>query len=222
MTKFTKSLFAAAALTAAMGAQAATSASISVPKTITIIDVEENPGSISFAQFDSNLGKLTSVQFELFSTLQGSVTLRNNSASAVSVGYGVKAGADVVATLAGKSVTTGNWINPTFSLVGGESTNYTVNPVTTSQTLTFSLPSDLSGFVGNSTVSAVLSAESLQKLTAGGSASLGTDLTVDGYAVVTYTYDVAAVPEPETYAMLLAGLGLVGAMARKRKEKTAA
>jgi hypothetical protein len=32
-----------------------------------------------------------------------------------------------------------------------------------------------------------------------------------------YTYDVAAVPEPETYAMLLAGLGLVGAIARRRK-----
>jgi hypothetical protein len=28
---------------------------------------------------------------------------------------------------------------------------------------------------------------------------------------------VAAVPEPETYAMLLAGLGLVGAIARRRK-----
>ena len=32
----------------------------------------------------------------------------------------------------------------------------------------------------------------------------------------TLTYTVAAVPEPETYAMLLAGLGLVGAIARKR------
>ena len=28
---------------------------------------------------------------------------------------------------------------------------------------------------------------------------------------------VSPVPEPETYAMLLAGLGLVGAMARRRK-----
>ena len=32
-----------------------------------------------------------------------------------------------------------------------------------------------------------------------------------------YQLTVAAVPEPETYAMLLAGLGLIGAMARRRK-----
>ncbi len=33
---------------------------------------------------------------------------------------------------------------------------------------------------------------------------------------------VSAVPDPETYAMLLAGLGLVGFMVRRRKNKTAA
>ena len=31
-------------------------------------------------------------------------------------------------------------------------------------------------------------------------------------------YEVASVPEPETYAMMLAGLGLVGAVARRRKQ----
>lgn len=38
-------------------------------------------------------------------------------------------------------------------------------------------------------------------------------------AVIDYGMDfnVSAVPEPETYAMLLAGLGLVGVMARRRK-----
>ena len=38
-----------------------------------------------------------------------------------------------------------------------------------------------------------------------------------GYAFVVRDGDVAAVPEPETYAMLLVGLGLVGAMARRWK-----
>ncbi len=34
---------------------------------------------------------------------------------------------------------------------------------------------------------------------------------------MTVNFNVTAVPEPETYAMLLAGLGLVGAIARRRK-----
>ena len=32
---------------------------------------------------------------------------------------------------------------------------------------------------------------------------------------------VAAVPEPETYAMLLAGLGMIGAAVKRRKAKQA-
>ena len=32
---------------------------------------------------------------------------------------------------------------------------------------------------------------------------------------------VQAIPEPETYAMLLAGLGLLGFVARRRKQRTA-
>ncbi len=35
-------------------------------------------------------------------------------------------------------------------------------------------------------------------------------------------FTVAAIPEPETYAMMLAGLGLMGFMARRRKQKPAA
>jgi hypothetical protein len=46
---------------------------------------------------------------------------------------------------------------------------------------------------------------------------LGT-VDVGGYSVATY---VSAVPEPETYAMLLAGLGLIGTMVKRRKAQPA-
>jgi len=35
-------------------------------------------------------------------------------------------------------------------------------------------------------------------------------------------FTVNAIPEPETYAMMLAGLGLMGFVARRRKQKVAA
>jgi hypothetical protein len=51
--------------------------------------------------------------------------------------------------------------------------------------------------------------------TSGNTKSLG--LTAfNGYASVTYTY-AQPVPEPETYAMLLGGLALMGVVARRRK-----
>jgi PEP-CTERM motif len=36
-----------------------------------------------------------------------------------------------------------------------------------------------------------------------------------------YISAVTPVPEPETYAMMLAGLGLMGTIARRRKNKNA-
>ncbi len=37
------------------------------------------------------------------------------------------------------------------------------------------------------------------------------------YALAVLPGDVAAIPEPETYAMMLAGLGLIGLMRRRRR-----
>ena len=45
--------------------------------------------------------------------------------------------------------------------------------------------------------------------------------TAAGVAYDHFNFNIAAVPEPETYAMLLAGLGLMGTVARRRKAKQA-
>jgi hypothetical protein len=50
----------------------------------------------------------------------------------------------------------------------------------------------------------------------------GNDFAVDDiYFGTNSTVNVGLVPEPETYAMMLAGLGLIGSIARRRKAKQA-
>jgi len=214
MTKFTKTLFAAAAMTVAFGAQAATKQTTPII-TSAIQDVESNGGSLSFAQFNASLGKLTSVEFELFNTIYGTIDIKNKALSGST--FTIHTGGDLTASLAGQTVTSGNWINPSFTLAAGASQHSDVAATTTSKALTFNLPADLSAFIGGGTYSASLAGVSAQALTSGGNAKYGTDILMDGYAKVTYTYEVAPVPEPETYAMLLAGLGLMGVVARRRK-----
>lgn len=66
--------------------------------------------------------------------------------------------------------------------------------------------------------------------TAGGVAFSGTAKSIDfggtanqtGYDNITFGSATPAIPEPETYAMMLAGLGLMGFLARRRKQKEAA
>ncbi|MDO9197684.1 FxDxF family PEP-CTERM protein [Rhodoferax sp.] len=57
---------------------------------------------------------------------------------------------------------------------------------------------------------------------AAGTYSLRTDGLVGGTNFIGAQFTVTAVPEPETFAMLLAGLGLVGALARRRNKNLAA
>ena len=54
---------------------------------------------------------------------------------------------------------------------------------------------------------------------AAGTYQMAVSGNVAGFGAAFAQYTVTAVPEPETYAMLLAGLGLMGTIARRRKNK---
>jgi len=112
-------------------------------------------------------------------------------------------------------------ISGTYS-AAGKSTGVQVAEVTKTLTVTSSVDSSLfSYFTGTGTVdgkfalSAVSNAESPSGITA--------DFLTKAQGLggtITYDYTVAAVPEPETYGMLLLGLGVV-AFAAKRKARSA-
>lgn len=213
MKNYAKTLFAAAGMTVALAAQAGT---VEVTSN-TAVNIEEFDGDLAIAKFDGALGTLTSVKFELFNNLYGSVYVSNDGPGTdnFTVIAGGQVDGDVLGTLLSVS---GSSTQVFADLPAGSSGDVTLTPWTVSNSLTLSSASALAAFTGaGQTYHALLSGWSSADTSGSGNATYTPYVYMDGYAKVTYTYETAPVPEPETYAMLLAGLGLVGAIARRRK-----
>jgi hypothetical protein len=216
MKNLTTTIFATAALTLALGASAAT---VQLPTitTATAYDVEYNGGDLSFDKFNPSLGNLTSVQFELFNTVNGSIYVSNDALSGAPATFTITTGGQLDSAVGGGTLSTLATTTKVFTLAAGADSTLTLDPWTTTNSVTINSAGQLGAFTGPGTYHALLSGWSSDSLSGTGNASYFTNITMDGYAKVTYTYTTLPVPEPETYAMLLAGLGLVGAIARRRK-----
>lgn len=92
----------------------------------------------------------------------------------------------------------------------------TLGSVTFSSASVGSLGGDLDASAAGFSFKNVLAGSYLVK--ASGSVSGG---QLPNFAVIGANYTVTPVPEPETFAMLLAGLGLMGAIARRRNKSAA-
>lgn len=225
MKKTIKVAVAAALMTMGAAASAA-----SVSHTTTIIDITHltSSSSLGFAGFDVGLGTLTSVEYTFKNTISGTVRGENTSNKAQTVN--LSSGAMLTLNIASLSpISVASVYSTTANLTAydgtrdyggtsGVTTPFGNQVVTTSSGLLTSSAAlaAVTGGSVNASVSGVFLGQGSGNVSFRGNSIVNTEVTV------TYNYTPAPVPEPETYAMLLAGLGLVGAVVAKRKAKKAA
>lgn len=214
LNKIAQALFVAGCLVSATASAATqTFTSNVVASTQTDLAAELN-----FAQFNASLGTLTSVKFDLFADVSGKVDLTNYNDAAITVPV---------------SLSVNVWLNrPDHSTlvlfsapllnqdatIDGNGTLTLSNAYTLSNSASYNGAGDLSLFTGNGSVATLFAAKAFTQ--ANGDGVESDFLTkVGGYGKVTYTYNAAPVPEPETYGMLLAGLALVGVAAKRKSRK---
>ena len=149
--------------------------------------------------------------------IDGSAYPGANGVAAAFFGWGQQTGGTIfqdLATVAGNTYT----VNFSYGAISGNALQTMTVQTSSGESLLGSLnvsaygTNNQAGLVSAYSFTFVANSSSTQLLFRDTSAtSINTDSLVDNVSVT------AAVPEPETYAMLLAGLGLLGFMARRKK-----
>jgi hypothetical protein len=226
-----KSFFALAAATllsvgAFSQAQAAT-VSFSADRATTATNWSDVLG---LGMFDSNLGTLTSIKFDLSGVVEGSgrVESLDNAGSNVTLTLAS------LLTLTRPDASTLVVANPLFSQQFGLSafdgmmdfagtSGANTGPFWSSGSNSFSSvsASDFALFssLGGGLINLGLGAVGSSTASGAGNLISQFNTAAGGRVAVTYEYNVSAVPEPETYVMLLTGLALAGVMARRKSAK---
>lgn len=189
--------------------------------------------TFSFNQFDSTLGTLTAVQFEIVSAVMGGQytlqTMTPNNGAITFNSFGSKiyvystgtAGDSIDANTTETAVTFSNATLPT-----GQAKNTTVNYlVTSSQNITsggatFNVTSGFfSNFIGNSIADVYLQLIPVATLTENaGFEATRTTTSLYSNTSVKLTYTFTPVPESSTYGIALGGLALAVVAIRRRKQ----
>ena len=186
---------------------------------------------IAVSQFDSGLGTLESASFVLGANATSTLSFSNYGKPTVTwdraglltltgdAGY-----SNLFASVSTPNSTVATFASGTNTLAGPGSYVWSYTAPTLSASATLSQGAS-AAFIGTGNLNFYLTDSTMNTTKISGqswggvpSAWQSMSTPVNGNVSVTYTYTaVTAVPEPETYAMLLSGLGLVGFIACRRK-----
>lgn len=187
---------------------------------------------LSFGKFNSNLGTLNSITFELGGTVSGIGRAESLDASASVVTLSLSS----ILTLTRPDGSTIVITNPVFSQnnslsafdgsidfagTSGASTGQVSNSHTESFTSSSANDFALFSQAGGGTISLNLGATGQSNGSGAGNLITQFATSAAGQVKVSYDYTAAPVPEPETYAMLIGGLGLLGLVRRRSAKKQA-
>jgi hypothetical protein len=222
-------LIAAASLLAAFAAQANTISYTS--NAVGPVKTSALRSFLDLQQFDPSLGLLESVVVTLNATVSGTaqVESKNNTARTLTaqLGAAVTLGRPDGGTL----VVSAPLVQQSFNATAFDGVNnydgmsgITYNALTATHAESFSsaAAADLALFTGTGVVHAPISASANSGASGAGNLSSRFTTLASGQATVTYTYSplepVASVPEPRSWALMLAGVAALGSLSRRRRQ----
>ncbi|MQA39683.1 choice-of-anchor E domain-containing protein [Rugamonas aquatica] len=216
LNKITALLLTASCLMA--GAASAVTLTVSNSSNVIVSQDTDWSDFLNFQKFNPALGTLTSVKFDLYSNLAGGVLLTNYNDDP----------ADVPVTLdvsifldrpdsSNLVLISATLFNTVVTVPGGGGTGGTSNGFLAHNSATYSGPADLALFSGPGSINTLITAQA-NSTVFGDGIDVQFATTADGYGTVTYAY-TPAVPEPETYGMLLLGMGLIGMLAKRQQAR---
>jgi hypothetical protein len=200
------------------------SQTVAIPATIATQTAPGGTALVNFNQFDPTLGTLLGVSLSFQATSNTTVTITNNTAQTRN--WSVTPGG--TASLSGNGFTlSDSYTDPTSQLsIGPRFGPGDPRTITFSSSGSYSagdsLVSGLAPFIGAGAVQFTFAALNQWIASGSGGSAIFNPDSYGGIAKIEYRYELPSgiVPEPATWALLIAGFAMVGSSARRRRSIT--